>query len=445
MKKVFIDGSAGTTGLRIYERIRAREDMELITLADEVRKDPAARKEAIWEADIAFLCLPDDAAREAVELAEGADTCIIDTSTAHRTAEGWTYGFPEIGGRYEEVKNSKRIANPGCHASGFISLVAPLIENGLLSKDAMLSCFSLTGYTGGGKKMIAQYETEKTQDLEAPRMYGLTQSHKHLFKFLSASIVSINGVCIGILTKKLRLRDKAKMSKYDLIKDELDSVFKRLAPQAFYERIYKKELQERSAFKDGACNGIMTILNKNNVKNFMIKQDLKVLNVALSRYEKQKKKLESIEKSGKSPAYTERAKSFLDFVIVSSCGYMGKRKCLDMVRECYEICIDLDSLKLNSIQVLKDICDKNILPLPTLITLSGNGIHLHYVFDKPLNVENRHNQSILNEIKRALTYHWWNPYLTDLNDKRAIQYQSIFQSFRMVGTFTKDQRETLGY
>ena len=235
------------------------------------------------------------------------------------------------------------------------------------------------------------------------------------------------------------------MSKYDLIKDELDSVFKRLAPQAFYERIYKKELQERSAFKDGACNGIMTILNKNNVKNFMIKQDLKVLNVALSRYEKQKKKLESIEKSGKSPAYTERAKSFLDFVIVSSCGYMGKRKCLDMVRECYEICIDLDSLKLNSIQVLKDICDKNILPLPTLITLSGNGIHLHYVFDKPLNVENRHNQSILNEIKRALTYHWWNPYLTDLNDKRAIQYQSIFQSFRMVGTFTKDQRETVGY
>ena len=180
MKKVFIDGSAGTTGLRIYERLSGREDLSLILLGEENRKDPNARKDAILEADIAFLCLPDDAAREAVALAEGADTCIIDTSTAHRTAEGWTYGFPEIGNLREQIKVSKRIANPGCHASGFISLAAPLVEKGIISNDAQLSCFSLTGYTGGGKKMIAEYETEKTKPLEAPRMYGLSQSHKHL-------------------------------------------------------------------------------------------------------------------------------------------------------------------------------------------------------------------------------------------------------------------------
>lgn len=180
MKKVFIDGSAGTTGLRIYERLSGREDIALITLSDDRRKDPSARRDALAEADIAFLCLPDDAAREAVQLAEGTDTCIIDTSTAHRTAEGWTYGFPEIGGLREKIRTSKRIANPGCHASGFISLVAPLVEKGVISKDAALSCFSLTGYTGGGKKMITEYKTAKSEPLEAPRMYGLSQEHKHL-------------------------------------------------------------------------------------------------------------------------------------------------------------------------------------------------------------------------------------------------------------------------
>ena len=181
MTKVFIDGSAGTTGLRIYERLAARQDLELITLSEENRKDPAARKEAIFAADAVFLCLPDPAAVEAVELAEGSDTVIIDTSTAHRTAEGWAYGFPELKGFREKIRNSKRIANPGCHASGFIALVKPLIDEGMLSPDAALSCFSLTGYSGGGKKMIAEYE-DKDRDplLDAPRQYGLTQQHKHL-------------------------------------------------------------------------------------------------------------------------------------------------------------------------------------------------------------------------------------------------------------------------
>ncbi|MBR6089739.1 MAG: N-acetyl-gamma-glutamyl-phosphate reductase [Anaerolineaceae bacterium] len=181
MTKIFIDGSAGTTGLRIYERLSARQDLELIILTEEKRKDPAARKDAIHAADAVFLCLPDAAAIEAVGLAEGSDTVIIDTSTAHRTAEGWAYGFPELKGFREKIMASKRIANPGCHASGFIALVKPLVDAGLLAPEAQLSCFSLTGYSGGGKKMIAEYEAaDRSPLLKAPRQYGLSQQHKHL-------------------------------------------------------------------------------------------------------------------------------------------------------------------------------------------------------------------------------------------------------------------------
>ena len=181
MKTVFIDGSAGTTGLRIYERLAARADLSLIRLPEEKRKDTAARREALGSADIAFLCLPDAAAIEAVSLIENGKTAVIDTSTAHRTNPAWAYGFPELTGRREEIAASRRIANPGCHASGFIALVAPLVERGLLSADARLSAFSLTGYSGGGKKMIADYESaERDPLLGAPRMYGIAQAHKHL-------------------------------------------------------------------------------------------------------------------------------------------------------------------------------------------------------------------------------------------------------------------------
>lgn len=181
MAKVFIDGSAGTTGLRIYDRLSLRDDISLIILPDEIRKDTSARKEAINSADIVFLCLPDDAARDAVTLLENKNTVIIDTSTAHRTNPDWTYGFPELTAMKEKIKNSKLIANPGCHASGFIALVKPLIENGALDKDALLTCFSITGYSGGGKKMIAEYETPNKDKLfMAPRQYGLSQMHKHL-------------------------------------------------------------------------------------------------------------------------------------------------------------------------------------------------------------------------------------------------------------------------
>ena len=180
MTKVFIDGSAGTTGLRIHERLANRADLELLILPEEARKDPAARRDMLKAADIAFLCLPDAAAIEAVALAEGCSVRIIDTSTAHRVNPAWAYGFPELTG-YDKIRNATRVANPGCHASGAVALIAPLVRAGLLDADAALTCVSLTGYSGGGKKMIAEYEADAVDPLyAAPRQYGLTQAHKHL-------------------------------------------------------------------------------------------------------------------------------------------------------------------------------------------------------------------------------------------------------------------------
>ena len=182
MIKVFIDGGAGTTGLKIVERMRAREDVALITLDDNHRKDAASRKEAIHAADAVFLCLPDDAAREAAVLAEGAKAVVIDASTAHRTAEGWAYGFPELSPSHRAaIRASKRIANPGCYASGFISLGYPLIAHGIAAKDYPFTCHAVSGYTGAGKKGIAEYEAaERDPALASPRLYALGLHHKHL-------------------------------------------------------------------------------------------------------------------------------------------------------------------------------------------------------------------------------------------------------------------------
>ncbi len=182
MTRVFIDGSQGTTGLKIFDRLKKRNDIELVTLPEELRKDTQARKNAICTADIAFLCLPDNAAVEAAELAGDCDTVIIDTSTAHRTSDGWCYGFPEVfDDGFQAVSSSKRIASPGCYASGFIALVKPLIDNGIISSDCKLYCHALSGYSGAGKKGIALYESEeKPAELYSPREYALTQEHKHL-------------------------------------------------------------------------------------------------------------------------------------------------------------------------------------------------------------------------------------------------------------------------
>lgn len=180
--KVFIDGRSGTTGLRIYERLASRTDIELITLSDDERRDVERRKWALNHSDISFLCLPDDAARQSVSLIGNPNVTVIDTSTAHRTQPDWAYGFPELSDIHrEKIKKSRRIAAPGCHAGGFIALVHPLIEAGILKKSAELTCVSLTGYSGGGKGMIEDYEiTHANPFLNAPRAYALGQTHKHL-------------------------------------------------------------------------------------------------------------------------------------------------------------------------------------------------------------------------------------------------------------------------
>ena len=182
MTKVFIDGSAGTTGLRIWQRLAGRKDLTLITLPEELRKDLNARKDALNGADVAFLCLPDAAAIEAVSLIESDHVAVIDTSTAHRVSPDWDYGFPELSFEHRAaIIHSKRVANPGCHASGFIAGVYPLVRHRVISADFPLTAYSLTGYSGGGKKMIAEYEDENRDPRhESDRIYATSLTHKHL-------------------------------------------------------------------------------------------------------------------------------------------------------------------------------------------------------------------------------------------------------------------------
>ena len=179
---VYIDGREGTTGLQICDRLSGRTDIQLLLIDEEKRKDPAERKRLMNQADVVFLCLPDAAAIEAVELVENPNTRIIDASTAHRVTPDWAYGFPELSKIHRRmIAQSRRVANPGCHATGFISIVYPLVSMGILPSDTPLSCFSLTGYSGGGKKMIAQYEAEeRAETLSSPALYALGQDHKHL-------------------------------------------------------------------------------------------------------------------------------------------------------------------------------------------------------------------------------------------------------------------------
>ncbi len=180
--KVFVDGQEGTTGLRIHEYLAARKDIEVLKIDADKRKDPAERARLLNAADVAFLCLPDAASREAAAMITNPNTCLIDASTAHRTVPGWTFGLPELArGQRDAIRQSKRIANPGCHASAFILAVRPLVDAGLLPRDAAVSATSITGYSGGGKSMIAEYEQQPLPaPLTAPRPYGLGLKHKHL-------------------------------------------------------------------------------------------------------------------------------------------------------------------------------------------------------------------------------------------------------------------------
>jgi len=179
--KIFIDGHEGTTGLKINELLGVRSDIELLPIDELKRKDAGERRKLINSADLVFLCLPDVAARESVSLIDNDKTRVIDASTAHRTNPEWVYGFPELSKEHrEKIIRSRRVANPGCHATGFIATVYPLIKIGILPLDYPLTCLSLTGYSGGGKTMIRSYEEEMTQEMHSPRLYGLDMRHKHL-------------------------------------------------------------------------------------------------------------------------------------------------------------------------------------------------------------------------------------------------------------------------
>jgi N-acetyl-gamma-glutamyl-phosphate reductase len=178
MKKIFVDGQEGTTGLQIREKLLAHKNIELLEIEPELRKNASRRAELLNAADIAFLCLPDDAAKESALLVENPNTAVIDTSTAHRANDAWAYGLPELSPRHKEaIKKSKRIANPGCHASGFLLAVYPLVAKGVINASENLSCYSITGYSGGGKKMIAEYQENPILEVKP---YALALHHKHL-------------------------------------------------------------------------------------------------------------------------------------------------------------------------------------------------------------------------------------------------------------------------
>ena len=182
MKKVFIDGKEGTTGLKIFERFEGRNDLEILTIAEEKRKDVSERKRLINEADVVFLCLPDEAARESVTLVDNDKTIVIDASTAHRTLDNWAYGLPELSPKHREaVCSGKRISVPGCYATGFITVAAPLVALGILPKDYPVTAYGISGYSGGGKKLIAEYEADdRAEKYNSPRIYALALSHKHV-------------------------------------------------------------------------------------------------------------------------------------------------------------------------------------------------------------------------------------------------------------------------
>ena len=202
MIKVFIDGQAGTTGLQIKDKLLKHPYVELLEIDNEKRKDEAERQKLMNSADVVFLCLPDAAAIEAVKLVTNPDTVIIDASTAHRTADGWTYGFPELSSEhFDKLKNAKRIANPGCHASGFVSIVYPLVSCGVMPTDYPVTAFSITGYSGGGNKMIGEYENpDRDEEIGTPRQYGLTQMHKHLPEMQKICGLSVTPIFMPVVS-----------------------------------------------------------------------------------------------------------------------------------------------------------------------------------------------------------------------------------------------------
>jgi len=277
MKKIFIDGSAGTTGLRIHERLSSREEFELLTLPEELRKDARAREEIINESDVTFLCLPDQAAIEAVAMVKNPDTVIIDTSTAHRTSPEFAYGFPELDESFEEkLKTSHRIAVPGCHAGGFIALVYPLVKAGIVNKDENLFCHSVTGYSGGGKKMIAEYEDGGRDTLlSAPRQYALGQTHKHLKEMKAISDIN----SFPIFTPVVSDFYSGMTVTVPLFKSQIKGTAQDI--KSVYKNLYNTSIvfYEEEASQDGFVSGL-SMSGKDSMKISVAGNDERILLIA---------------------------------------------------------------------------------------------------------------------------------------------------------------------
>jgi len=278
MKKIFIDGREGTTGLRIYERLAEFKDVEIIVLPEDIRKDTEARKKALNSCDIAFLCLPDAAAIEAVSMIENENVVVIDTSTAHRTNKDWAYGFPELSASHrEKIINSRRIAVPGCYPSGFIALVYPLIEKGYINKEMLLSCFAVSGYSGGGKKLIATYENEnRSCELDSLRFYALGQEHKHL-----KEMKALTGLCdIPIFCPTVADYYNGMTVTVPLFKKQLNGVGIEEI-RALYREIYQNDIVK---YNDnmGACGAIFSnsFANYDNMQIGVLGNDERILLVA---------------------------------------------------------------------------------------------------------------------------------------------------------------------
>jgi N-acetyl-gamma-glutamyl-phosphate reductase len=286
--KIFVDGQEGTTGLKIHEYLSQRTDLEILKIGSDKRKDIAARKELLNEADLVFLCLPDAAAKEAVSLIENNRTKVIDASTAHRTDKDWVYGLPELGREQREhIRNAARVANPGCHATGFILAVYPLIQKGILPKDYPVSCTSITGYSGGGKKLIARYEeTRSIDDINSPKPYALKLQHKHLPEmktvagldyppvFLPVAANFYNGMAVSVplATRMLNNKFSAADIREVLAEFYADEMFVHVMA---YNDI--SLLDENGFFNPEACNGT------NNVEVFVFGHEEHI--IIMSRFD----------------------------------------------------------------------------------------------------------------------------------------------------------------
>ncbi len=270
MYNVFIDGKEGTTGLQIYERLGKRKDINIITLPEELRKDLKSRKEAINAADVVFLCLPDGAAREAVSLVESTEVKIIDASTAHRTNPAWAYGFAELSEEHRrKIENSNRIANPGCYASGFISLVYPLVKSGIAPSDYPFVCHAVSGYSGAGKKGIAQYEAqERAKELDTPRLYALTLSHKHIPEMvqecgLAASPVFNPYVCDYYCGMTVNVPVFTSLLKKKVTVEDLTQIYNEYYGNSNFVKVGKEESGFVAANLHNGTNNMEILINGN--------------------------------------------------------------------------------------------------------------------------------------------------------------------------------------